>query len=83
MASTTSIHVPPPRDLFAQGIGDEIVREKTGRGWGEWHSILETRGGQEEDFTETVRYLSGEHDLSTWWACTVAAHYRRERGLRR
>ncbi len=80
MSTTTHNRAALLRGGFAPGIDDQTVRDKTGKGWDEWHAILEARGVTEESFTETVRFLSGEHDLSTWWATTVAAHYRRERG---
>ena len=63
-------------------ISEEAVREKTGRPWEEWFSILDGWGAKEKGHTATARYLRDEHAVSPWWAQAVTVRYEYERGLK-
>ena len=63
-------------------IGDEAVREKTGRGWEEWFALLDEAGAAERSRTEVARSLADEHGLTGWWAQSVTVEYEHARGLR-
>ncbi len=63
-------------------IGDEAVREKTGRGWDDWFAILDAWGAAEKGHAPIARHLAEDHGLSPWWSQTVTVRYERERGLR-
>ena len=67
----------------SRAISDETVRAKTGKGWDEWFSILDTWGMQEQGHTLTAKHLRENHGLSGWWAQTVTVRYEWERGLRK
>jgi hypothetical protein len=63
-------------------IGDEAVREKTGKGWEEWFALLDAVGAAERPHTEVARSLAEGHGLSGWWAQSVTVEYEHARGLR-
>ncbi|MFQ5907243.1 MAG: SRPBCC domain-containing protein [Thermoplasmata archaeon] len=63
-------------------IGEEAVRTKTGKGWGEWFALLDTWDAVDKGHTTTARHLAETHGLSGWWAQMVAVEYERARGLR-
>ncbi|MPV37427.1 hypothetical protein [Georgenia subflava] len=65
-----------------QQIGDERLREATGRSRVEWYALLDEAGAREWDHTRIARWLGGEHDVDGWWAQGVTVGYEQSRGLR-
>lgn len=63
-------------------VGDEAVREKTGRSWDEWFALLDAWSAAERGHAAIARHLAEEQGLSPWWSQTVTVRYERERGLR-
>ena len=63
-------------------ISDESVREKTGKGWEEWHSILDEWDVKKHGHTLTAKHLSEDLGVSPWWAQAITNHYERTRGLK-
>lgn len=61
---------------------DASVRERTGRGWDEWFSLLDDWGATERTHTEIARWVVQEHDVDGWWAQSVAVSYEQARGMR-
>ena len=70
------------RQRGPRAIGDAAVREKTGKGWEEWFSILDAWGAKEHGHTITAKHLRDSHGLSPWWAQAVTVRHEWERGLR-
>jgi len=66
----------------AGGIGDDAVREKTGKGWDEWFELLDGAGGTSMDHTRLAAYLHDELGCPGWWNQMVAVAYERARGIR-
>ena len=64
-------------------ISDEAVRTKTGKGWEEWFSILDTWRVKEKGHTKSAKHLREDYGLSPWWAQAVTIRYEWERGLRK
>jgi hypothetical protein len=63
-------------------IGDEAVREKTGKGWQEWFALLDRAGASRQSHGEIALVLSEDHGVPGWWAQTITVEYERARGLR-
>ena len=63
-------------------IGDETVREKTGKGWEEWFALLDAAGAAARSHAEIARSLVEEQGLSGWWSQSVTVEYEQARGLR-
>jgi uncharacterized protein YndB with AHSA1/START domain len=66
----------------AGGIGDDAVRERTGKGWAEWFAILDAAGAKKMSHKEMAQWLYDNHLDSGWWSQMVVVTYEQERGLR-
>ncbi|WP_247659497.1 SRPBCC domain-containing protein [Micromonospora sp. U56] len=66
----------------ADRISDALLRERTGRGWDEWFTLLDEWGAVQRTHTETARWLVTAHEVPGWWAQTVTVGYEQARGLR-
>lgn len=58
------------------------VRRATGRSRDEWFALLDAWGTQGRQYREIAAWLTGEHDLSKWWAQKLIVEYEQSRGLR-
>jgi uncharacterized protein YndB with AHSA1/START domain len=58
------------------------VRPATGRDRDEWFALLDAWGAAGRPFREIADWLTGEHDLSRWWAQKLIVEYEQARGLR-
>ena len=63
-------------------LGDDAVREATGRGWDEWCDLIDDGPGQRGGHKAIVAFLQEEHGVSAWWAQGVTVGYERITGLR-
>ena len=63
-------------------IGDEAVRDATGRNWEQWFEILDEWDATDREHKEIAAHLREAHDVAGWWAQTVTVQYERERGMR-
>ena len=63
-------------------IGDEAVKEATGKIWREWFSILGKAGAAEMDHKQIVAWLSRHYQAGDWWTQMVAVTYEQAKGLR-
>jgi hypothetical protein len=63
---------------------DEKIRQRTGRGWEEWFSLLDEWGAQERTHREIARWVAGQLDVVplAWNAQAVTGSYELSRGLR-
>ncbi len=62
-------------------IGNEALREKTGKTWSEWFAVLDKAGAKNRTHQEIVALL-GEHGVGQWYGQMVTVGYEQERGLR-
>lgn len=61
---------------------DEAVRAATGRGWNDWHAVLERMGAADLAHKEIAARLAAEHGVPSWWAQTITVEYERAAGRR-
>jgi hypothetical protein len=73
---------PPPALAPDMPVADASLRQKTGRGWDEWLSVLDEWGTTTRTHSETARWLMEDHGVDGWWAQSVTVGYERARGLR-
>jgi uncharacterized protein DUF4287 len=81
---TERAHLPPdpkPPALAPRRSG-EGVRRATGRDRDEWFALLDEWGAAGRPYREIAAWLTGEHDLSSWWAQKLIVEYEQARGLR-
>jgi hypothetical protein len=69
-------------DKKINGIGNDAVLEKTGKGWPEWFAILDRAGAAKMSHKEIATYLSDEQKCPPWWGQMITVGYEQERGLR-
>lgn len=58
------------------------VRRATGRDRDEWFALLDAWGAAGRQYREIADWLTGEHDVSKWWAQKLIVEYEQARGLR-
>lgn len=58
------------------------VQRATGRGRDEWFDLLDDWGAPDCEYHEIARWLTGEHEISRWWAQKLIVEYQQARGLR-
>jgi uncharacterized protein YndB with AHSA1/START domain len=60
----------------------EGVQRATGRTRDEWFAVLDAWGAPGRPYREIAEWLTGEHELSRWWAQKLIVEYEQEHGLR-
>ena len=63
-------------------MGDEAVREATGRDWDAWCDVLGAWDGDKDDHGAPAAHLVDAHGVEGWWAQTIAVGYERITGRR-
>jgi uncharacterized protein YndB with AHSA1/START domain len=63
-------------------IGDDAVREATGKTWRQWMSALDRESAASMDHKAIVALLAEQFRIGRWWCQMVAVTYEQERGLR-
>lgn len=58
------------------------VRRSTGHDRKEWFALLDKWGAPRREYREIADWLTGKHDLSSWWAQKLIVEYEQARGLR-
>jgi len=58
----------------------EGVRRGTGRDRPEWFALLDRWGAAGRPYREIAEWLTGEHNLSKWWAQKLIVEYEEARG---
>jgi uncharacterized protein YndB with AHSA1/START domain len=62
-------------------IGNEALKEKTGKTWREWFEVFDKAGAQTLIHKDIVA-IAQSAGLGQWWAQMVSVGYEQERGLR-
>jgi uncharacterized protein YndB with AHSA1/START domain len=73
---------PKATDGPALSVSDEVIRDRTGRGWEEWFDLLDDWGAPGRPTTEVRRWLAEEHGIDGWGSAAVSITFERARGLR-
>jgi hypothetical protein len=63
-------------------VGDEVLKERTGRIWAEWFPILDKVGAKKMNHTQITEVLREKFSVPGWWCQMVAVGYEHSRGLR-
>jgi hypothetical protein len=74
--------VEKPTEGPALSVSDEVIRQRTGRGWEEWFDLLDEFGAPDRPDGELARWLADEHGVEGWGERAVTLNYKRARGLR-
>lgn len=69
--------------VSGQRISDEAVRERTGRGWDEWFTLLDSWGATKLSHAEIARRIVTECGTDEWWAQSVTVGYEQARNMRK
>lgn len=64
------------------GVGEDAVKEATGKSWAQWFAILDRKGASDLPHKEIAALLAGDYGVAPWWSQTVTVGYERARGLR-
>ncbi len=64
-------------------ISDEAVKDKTGKSWKEWFSVLDRLGAAKMKHSGIAALLYDELGCPGWWNQMVANQYEQARGLRK
>ncbi len=63
-------------------VGDDVLKQRTGKIWAEWFPILDKAGAKKMNHTEITDVLHEKFGLPGWWCQMVAVGYEHARGLR-
>lgn len=63
-------------------IGDEAVKQKTGKSWKQWFKILDRLDVKTNGHRFAAMHLFKKYKLGPWWSQAVTIRYEWERGLR-
>lgn len=72
-----------PVGSSAEGVGDEAVREATGKDRAEWFALLDQAGAATWKHKDVATWLVREHEVDGWWAQGITVAYEQARGIRR
>ena len=61
---------------------DDVIRERTGRGWDQWRDVIDAWPGHADGHTAVARWLREEQDVDGWWAQAVTIGWERITGRR-
>jgi hypothetical protein len=64
------------------GIGDETVRAKTGKTWGQWIAALDKAGARTMEHGEIASLLHEKFGVPGWWSQMVTVGYEQSVGKR-
>ena len=63
-------------------ISDEIVADRTGKGFDDWAKLLDEAGAAKWTHSARAAWLADHADLDGWWCQHVTVAYEQARGLR-
>jgi hypothetical protein len=72
----------PTSSTVFRNISEEAVKEKTGKTWKQWFSILDRFNVEEQGHKLAARHLLERYKLGPWWSQAVVIRFEWERGLR-
>lgn len=63
-------------------MGDDAIREGTGKGWEDWCDIIDAWPGHDDGHTAIASYVIDELGVDPWWGHGVVVGYERITGRR-
>ncbi|MGW1085781.1 DUF4287 domain-containing protein [Streptomyces sp. NPDC002596] len=67
---------------ITEKLSADALRERTGRDWDDWFSVLDAWDATRHTHAEIAAHLRTEHGMDGWYAQSVTVGYEQERGLR-
>ena len=67
----------------AEGVGDDAVREATGKDRAEWFALLDHAGAATWKHKDIATWLVSEHGVDPWWSQGLTVGFEQARGIRR
>lgn len=64
------------------GADEQVVIERTGRGWQQWRDLIDAWPGHRDGHTAVARWLEQEHGVDGWWAQQLTVGWERLSGRR-
>lgn len=64
------------------GTDERVVLERTGRGWEQWRTLIDTWPGHVDGHSAVARWLEQEHGVDGWWAQQLTVGWERITGRR-
>jgi hypothetical protein len=71
-----------PEYAAVAGIADATIMARTGRGWKDWVSTLDSVGAHAWPHRDIARYVHDTFSVPGWWTQAVTVGYERIKGLR-
>jgi len=72
-----------PVGSSSDGVGDDAVREATGRDRAEWFALLDQAGAATWKHKDIASWLVAEQGVDAWWAQGITVGFEQARGIRR
>lgn len=72
----------PRRWVSQPELGDDALRQATGRGWDEWCDVIDAWSGHVDGHAAVATHLQEAHDVEGWWAQTITVGWERITGRR-
>lgn len=63
-------------------VTDEVIIERTSRGWDDWCDLIEAWPGHVDGHSAIAAHIEAQHGLDGWWSQCVTVGYERIVGLR-
>jgi hypothetical protein len=63
-------------------VGDDVLKQRSGKTWAEWFPILDKAGAKKMNHTEIATVLHEKFGVPEWWCQMIAVGYEHSRGLR-
>jgi len=67
--------------LGGAGITETAVRKATGKGWGDWYSLLDAAGAREMTHQQIMAVVALQHPAD-WWQQVITVTYEKARSIR-
>ena len=58
------------------------LKASTGRDYAEWFAALDAWGARGRPYQEIAAWLTGDQEVSAWWAQKLIVEYEQDRGIR-
>jgi hypothetical protein len=78
-ATLLAAEAPKASEGPALTVSDEVIRDRTGRGWEDWFDLLDEWGAAERPHREIARWLADEQEIDGWSSQAVTVSYERAR----
>ena len=71
-----------PVGASEKNVGDDAVREATGKGRDEWFALLDAAEATGWKHRDIASWLVSRHQVDPWWSQSITVAYEQARGIR-